>query len=678
MRLRALVATAIVLTIIPAAPALAENAPAPPPAVAESPVAAENPAPAESPAASAPVTPSPVPSPEGGPAPDAGDPSPPAPAPKLEEGLAADEDGARVIVEVTAPAEAAPVADQAQALPGAEVVLQPPDTSFIVVEATGESLAVLAEDPRVVSVRRDRTYSPSALAPNLQVIGAEAVHNANVRGDGQTIAIVDTGIDADHPAFGGKVVGQACFSTADGTSQTLCPNGQTTDPASADAETAACVHDGVNLCDHGTHVAGIAHAVAPAADIVAVQVFSRDNDCYGDGSGEVCLTAYESSILLALDHVAKLKDSTPGLVAVNLSLGTFPFEGSCDNVTGLEAMRGKVEALRAKGVAVVAAAGNDGTPGAGAPGCFSAAVTVGATGNDDHVADWSNHGSTLDLFAPGVEIDSAVPGGGTQVYSGTSMATPHVAGAFALMAQKETDDAPDALLGRLRTAGRPIVYGGVTVPRLDLGVAILGGTPQPPVTQEPVPDGPGDDPSDTPTPDPTSGPEPEPVPDDTPDPAPVPLPTVTVTVTATPPAAAPAVCTRGKGRTTLTAAQWAVEMHKRTGKLSDETLDCYLRLAAKASAVFPEITRASTPGTAHRVLKPSGKTARTAKATFDRELLAAWLNWAHGAVNLTAKAGGTSTVKAALASAEKRRLAALSLSKAASALRKQVNTRRPA
>ncbi|GIH80675.1 hypothetical protein Plo01_71040 [Planobispora longispora] len=660
-------ATAIVLTIIPAAPALAENSPAPSPAAAESPAA-------------------PSPAPEESPAPDAASPSPaeatpPAtPAPKLEEGLTADEDGARVIVEVTAPAETAPVAAQAQALPGAEVVLQPADTSFIVVEATGDSLAALAEDPRVVSVRRDRAYSPAALAPNLGVIRAEEVHNTGIRGENQTIAVIDTGIDADHPSFGGKVVSQACFSVADGTSQTLCPNGQTTDLASADAETPACVHNGVNLCDHGTHVAGIAHAVAPGADIVAVQVFSRDNDCYGDGGGEVCLTAYESSILLALDHIAGLKDGGRNVVAVNLSLGGGLFEGSCDGHPELQTMRQKVEALRDKGVAVVAAAGNDGFAGGGAPGCLSAAVTVGATGNDDRVPHWSNHGPTLDLFAPGVEIDSAVPGGLTQVYSGTSMATPHVTGAFALMAQKEAG-APDALLGKLKAAGRPIVYGEVTVPRLDVGVAILGGAPQPGVSQQPEPGGdPGDDPSDTPTPDPSSGPEPEPVPDDTPDPTPVPLPTVTVTVTvtATPPAAAPAVCTRGKGRTTLTAAQWAVEVARGRGTLPDETLNCYLRLAAKASTVFPEITRASTLGTAYRVLKPSGKAAKSAKAAFDRELLAAWLNWAHGAVNLTAKAGGTSTVKTALASAEKRRLARQSLSGAASALRKQVNTRRPA
>ncbi|MBG0832229.1 S8 family serine peptidase [Planomonospora sp. ID67723] len=668
MRLRALAAMAIVFTIIPAAPALAEGPPAPPPAAAENPTAAESPAPGA------------------GDPPSDGNTPPAEHTPKLEDGLASDKDGARVIVEVTAPAEAAPVAGEAQALPDAEVVLRPPGTSFIVVEATGESLAALAEDPRVVSVRRDRTYSPAVLDSSLRVIGADRVHDtAGIRGQGRTIAVIDTGIDAGHPALGGKVVRQACFSAAAEGVQSLCPNGAEED-ASADANTDRCRHNGANLCDHGTHVAGIAHAVAPGADIVAIQVFSRDDDCMG--TGEVCLTAYESSLLLALDHVAALKASVPGLVAVNLSLGGGLSDGACDDVPELRAMKEKVEALRAGGVAVVAAAGNEAFAGAGAPGCFSGAVTVGATGDDDRVPGWSNHGSVLDLFAPGVEIDSAVPGGTTQVYSGTSMSTPHVAGAFALMAEKFPGETPDALLERLRAAGRPIVYGGITTPRLDLGVAIIGGTPQPAVTQEPAPgDGPGDDPgedpSDDPSPDPSSGPQPTPGPEDTPppaDPAPVPLPTVTVTVTvtATPPAAAPAVCTRGRAKHTLTAAQWAVEVARGKGAIPDEMLGCYLRLVSKASAVFPEVTRASTLGTAYRVLKPSGKAARSARAKLDGELLAAWLNWANGAVNFTAKAGGTSTVKDVLTSAEKRRLKGASLSGPVSTLRKYLNARRTA
>ncbi|MGV9329600.1 S8 family serine peptidase [Streptosporangium sandarakinum] len=730
MRLRALVAIAIMLTITPAAPALAADSPpvAPPTAVAPPVTGTAGTVPAPAATGTAP--------PEGTPAiqetPAAQDPpvtqsppavqeTPPAERPKLEAGLGGEngedgenggENGGRVIVEVTAPAEAAPVAGEARTLPGTEVVLQPPDTSFLVVEGTGEALEKLAADPRVVSVRRDRAYSATSLSSGLALIGADRAVAEGATGEGRTIAVVDTGIDAGHPALNGKVVDEACFSATDGGAKSLCPNGQGTQtgPGSADAKTAACVSGAVNLCDHGTHVAGIAHAVAPGADVVAVQVFSRFDGVEECVTEDACVGAYESTILLALDHLIRLKDtSRPGLVAVNLSLGGGLYEGACDGEPEIGPLKQRIDALRARGVVTVAAAGNEGVAGGGAPACVSSAVTVGAVGDDDRVPSWSNHGPTLDLFAPGLEIDSAVPGGGTAVYSGTSMATPHVTGALAALAQKSADASPDALVGRLTAAGRPIVYGGVTTPRLDVYGALTGRAPGPPATQEPGDgsgDGAGDGPDDAPVPDPSSGPAPNP--EDTPAPAepePVPLPTVTVTVTVTAapvtvappgsPASAPAVCTRGRGGKRLTAAQWAVEMTRGKGVLSDGTLGCYLRLVSKASAVFPEVTRASTLGTAYRVLRPA---KRTARAALDGELLAAWLNWAHGAADLTAKADRTgsagpaakagrtgsaekagsakATVGSVIATAERRRLTGASLTSSTSALRKGVNVLR--
>nr|BFE83145.1 hypothetical protein GCM10020093_057460 [Planobispora longispora] len=92
-------------------------------------------------------------------------------------------------------------------------------------------------------------------------------------------------------------------------------------------------------------------------------------------------------------------------------------------------------------------------------------------------------------------------------------------------------------------------------------------------------------------------------------------------------------------------------MHKRTGKLSDDTLLCYLSLVQKGSKVFPEARRAGTLGTAHAVLKGKG-----GKAVLDRELLAAWLNWAHGVYDGSTKVKGATTLKRAVTAAEKHRL----------------------
>jgi hypothetical protein len=80
----------------------------------------------------------------------------------------------------------------------------------------------------------------------------------------------------------------------------------------------------------------------------------------------------------------------------------------------------------------------------------------------------------------------------------------------------------------------------------------------------------------------------------------------------------------------MTAKQWAVEIHRNSGKMSDPTLTCYLQLAHKASKVFPELTKASSLGKAYRVLKG----AKAAKRQLDSALLTGWLNWAHG-VNST-------------------------------------------
>ncbi|MFI6815362.1 S8 family peptidase [Nonomuraea sp. NPDC050328] len=608
--------------------------------------------------------------------------------PKIEQGLGTGP--VRVIVEVTDSAAVAPVAAEStaevlvqapvsdpapsvtpsaapSATPSGTVLPSPSPTQsptaapapvvepkpFLVVEGTPEQLAELAEDPRVTGIRRDRAFPPAALN-TLPQIGADKAHAAGFTGAGQAIAILDTGIDRDHPAFAGKIVGEACFSAADDTARSLCPNGQTTQTGegAADAETALCA----SLCDHGSHVAGIASGVAPGASLVAVQIFSRHDSPDVCGDEGPCVLAYESSLLQAIDYLTTAQVPVP-LAAVNLSLGGQPYESACDDAV----FKPKFDALLAKGIAPVVAAGNESFEGVTFPGCISSAVTVGATDATDGVAFFSNRGPLLDLLAPGVDVESAVPDDLTAVHSGTSMSAPHVAGTLAVLKARTPGASVDSLVDALKRTGLPVTYpfgdSTASTPRIDLNGAITGVPPTPSPsgpTPTPVPDdspsgdedpndgtGDGTDGTDDPT---DENPTDEPTDEQTTTPPPatvVPLPaiTVTVTVTVTPtpgPAAAP-VCTRGTAGARLSAAQWATEIHRSTGTIADATLVCYLKLVGKASRVFPELTKASTLGTAYKVLK-KGK---------DRALLTAWLNWAHG------KNGTT-----ALRKAEKTRLSA--------------------
>ncbi|NRQ39039.1 S8 family serine peptidase, partial [Nonomuraea sp. NN258] len=516
MRFRPLIVCTITLALLSAsAPAFADPAAAPAPAPSVTPQQAP-PAPGtgtpeqpEQPEAGAPETPE---------APQEPAPSPTGPEEKLEDGLALDGGQVRAIVELTDPAQNAPVASQAAA-ESVDVVLQPPTQSFMVVEGTAEELAKLAEDPRVTSIHRDETFTPAEVSGNLKLIGADQAHGRGMTGSGQVVAVLDTGIDTDHPAFGNRIVGQACFSAPQAGVESLCPNGQSTqtDGDAASATTPKCLAGGVNLCDHGTHVAGIAAGtggVAPGAGIYAVQVFSRvnDEDICGEPS---CLLAFESSIRQALEHVASVPQP---IAAVNLSLGGQLSETACDTSEDGAVFKPLFDALLAKGIAPVVAAGNEYFDGASFPACVTSAVAVGAGDNADAIADFSNRGALVDLFAPGVDIDSSVPDNATAVHSGTSMATPHVAGALALMKAQAPQTPMTDLIEKLKTTGRPFIYQAngaeVRTPRVDLAAALLGAAPQPGVTQvpNPLPTDPGDgtDPDPGPGPDPGEDPGPGP------------------------------------------------------------------------------------------------------------------------------------------------------------------------
>lgn len=365
---------------------------------------------------------------------------------------------------------------------------------YMAVTVDAVALQVLIESPLVTAIQEDIPVPPT-LASSTAIIGIPDVWDLGFEGQGQTVVILDTGIDADHTFFGNRVVAEACFSNATGAQVSLCPNGNQnqTGTGSADATIAACNDNGTNICDHGTHVAGIAagngndfDGIARAADIIAIQVFSRFNDpAYCDPNPAPCVLSFSSDQLDALEYIGLTLEPDPRyeIASVNMSLGGGEHTTPCDT----DMLTNAIYNLRAFGIATVIAAGNDNFRNAiAAPGCISDAVTVSATEDDDTIWEacllgfcWggANMHEMVDLLAPGSDVDSSVPGGSFEEFSGTSMAAPHVAGAWAIMKGINPPASVADLQRILEHTGVQVTDqrtgGTVTKPRIQLDDAIV-------------------------------------------------------------------------------------------------------------------------------------------------------------------------------------------------------------
>jgi subtilisin family serine protease len=420
---------------------------------------------------------------------DAPEPLAPEPDP-LESASPAAAEQVRVLVELVSSADQGLVAAQAQAQ-GGRVLRQFSMFPLMSLEVNANALGGLMRSPRVVSVT-PIVPEPPLLGTSLGVINAPQVHDLGLDGSGFAVAILDTGIDAAHPFVAGRVVEEACFSS-DGTDQTaLCGDGSTdqTGSGSASINVTPCTNAaGNNICDHGMHVAGIAAGdgdaqgapgpgVAPGADIIAIQVFTRFDDnvqtnCANNNRPSPCVLSFVDDQIAALEYIALTLAAPYDIASVNMSLGGGQNFTTCDT----DDRTAWVNALRALNIATVVASGNRGFDNAiNQPACISTAVAVGATNNFDGVAGFSNRGPLLDLFAPGVDIRSSVDDDGFGFKQGTSMAAPHVAGAWAVIRQAFPTMSVGDVLDLLTTTGVPIDYfstgtGFITTPRLDLYAA---------------------------------------------------------------------------------------------------------------------------------------------------------------------------------------------------------------
>ncbi len=302
-----------------------------------------------------------------------------------------------------------------------------------------------------VRVLRDRAVK-TFLSDSGPMVGTDRAHRRGYTGKGTFVAVVDTGTDVEHPFIAGRPIREACFADR-------CPNGRGRMLGPGAARPVAA---------HGTHVAGIALGrgpkilgMAPEAGLIAVNVFNPDGK------------ARDSNILAALDWLIGEAWTEPVRIAsVNLSLGApAHFRQPCPDRIYERAAR----LLAQRNVVIVAAAGNERQSGGIAhPACVDGVVSVGAVDKEARVARFSNSAPILDFLAPGVKILSAVSGsgGGTpyRELSGTSMAAPHVAGAFALLRQAAPHGYLRDFYGALVSGGRAVRdrRNGIVKPALDV------------------------------------------------------------------------------------------------------------------------------------------------------------------------------------------------------------------
>jgi Subtilase family len=353
-------------------------------------------------------------------------------------------------------------------------------------EINATALGTLRHDPNVLLVTRDIPMPP-VLMDSVPFIGGDKVHQLGFRGTDRSVAVLDTGVQFDHPAFTDAIVKEACFSTPTSNVYkvtSLCPNAF--DMSSLPGAARGCPAN-IDGCEHGTHVAGIVagrnmsfaqknfEGVAPGAKIVAVQVFTLFEGTDVCRGAPKCVLSFTSDQLRALDWVFKNRDELR-IAAVNMSLGSGYHDTPCDGSSPLTEI---IERLRAKGLPTVIAAGNDAfNDGIAEPACVSSAVSVAATKKDGSLdVAYSNVSTLVHIAAPGTDIVSSVVGSNYATLSGTSMAAPHVAAALALLRQEYPNDTALQLEQRL-TTGAPLTTDprtGTKLLRLELSHAAAAG-----------------------------------------------------------------------------------------------------------------------------------------------------------------------------------------------------------
>jgi cysteine-rich repeat protein len=347
----------------------------------------------------------------------------------------------------------------------------------------------LSRHPEVDFVYLDGVALPS-LAQGAAQVGADAAHALGVTGDGINVAILDSGIDADHPDLEDGLVAERCFCSDSHPSPMVgapcCPNGQESQSGPGAA---------ADVSGHGTAVAGIISSdggvaplgVAPDAGIVAVKVSGPDGALFSD-------------IAAGLEWVFENRNAFSDPVrVVNISLAdpneyNDPNDPDCASTNTSNA----IEALEAVGIAVFASSGNSGfDDGIAFPACNASAISVGGvydasfasvqwcapTGcpailctdtnpSPDTFVCHSNSDEILDLLAPNYRTRTTWVGGGIQNdFAGTSASSAYAAAQAALLLEADPGLTPAQVLASLSSSGTTVQNpaNGLSFPRPDVG-----------------------------------------------------------------------------------------------------------------------------------------------------------------------------------------------------------------
>ncbi|MGL2973615.1 S8 family peptidase [Acinetobacter nosocomialis] len=323
-----------------------------------------------------------------------------------------------------------------------------------------EALVDLLNDPNVKAVYPNR-INQATTVESLPLINQPQANTKGFNGTGSSVAVLDTGVNYLHSDFGCTAV-----NSPSSTCRVVYAFDSAPDDGSLDDN------------GHGSNVSAIVSKVATKTKIIGIDVFRSGS-------------AYDSDILAGINWAVN-NAKTYNIKAINLSLGIpgVKYKSECSNSSYATAFAN----ARAAGVVPVVASGNDAFPdGISSPACVAGAVRVGAVydsniggvswGNPvkcsdpttaaDKVACFSNGGSLVTLLAPGAMITA-----GGYTMGGTSQATPHVAGAIALLRANSVTptETIDQTINRLKTTGKPITDSrtGLVFPRIDLLAATNG------------------------------------------------------------------------------------------------------------------------------------------------------------------------------------------------------------